>query len=318
MSEFMKLKALSHYDGDMDERFGDCILLYNTQSVIVYDCGHTRHAKAVETFLGNNANITTVNIVVSHNDSDHTDGVCELLDWLHSHDKYTVQVFSHQYLKHVDTILDKVDDGRRNRESLKRSLLAEFDNIKKIIETAQKYNFSTIEALQGISIGSCTIVGPTVDEFTDVAAKAVDNRESNNIGEGDAQETVMNAASVQLKCKLDDGRYVLLCGDASPDYIKNIETYCYIQLPHHGQEADAKAIFKRLGGSAYIKEYLISDNTGSSRTSGGSDSLVIYMKNEKYSPAHNTKKQIVELPLFKGAVLVDKERRSCLGDMDSI
>ena len=47
---------------------------------------------------------------------------------------------------------------------------------------------------------SCTIVGPTENEFIEVAAKAIDSRESDNIGEGDAQETVMNAASVQLKC----------------------------------------------------------------------------------------------------------------------
>ena len=169
----MKLKALSHYDSDTDTRFGDCILLYDTQSVIVYDCGHSKHAEAVESFLENNLNITTVNIVVSHNDSDHTDGACELLDWLYNHDIYTVKVFSHQYLKHVDTILDKINDGRRKRERLKQALLDEFDNIKNIIETAQKYDFPTIEALQGTSVGGCTIVGPTVDEFTDVAAKAV-------------------------------------------------------------------------------------------------------------------------------------------------
>lgn len=35
----MKLKALSHYDNDMDTRFGDCILLYDETSLVVYDCG---------------------------------------------------------------------------------------------------------------------------------------------------------------------------------------------------------------------------------------------------------------------------------------
>lgn len=57
--------------------------------------------------------------MVSHNDSDHTGGVCELLNWLKDSGKYTVRVFTHQYLKYVDKILDTVDDGRRDRESLK-------------------------------------------------------------------------------------------------------------------------------------------------------------------------------------------------------
>lgn len=44
----MKLKALSQYDGDKDTRFGDCILIYNNSSLIVYDCGHIKHAEYVE------------------------------------------------------------------------------------------------------------------------------------------------------------------------------------------------------------------------------------------------------------------------------
>ena len=71
----MKLKALSHYKGDMDTRYGDCILLYDSTSLIVYDCGHARHAEEVENFLKANKAITQVHIVISHNDSDHTNGV---------------------------------------------------------------------------------------------------------------------------------------------------------------------------------------------------------------------------------------------------
>ena len=47
----MKLKALSHYDGDMDTRFGDCIMISNSTQLIVYDCGHEKHAEAVGDFL---------------------------------------------------------------------------------------------------------------------------------------------------------------------------------------------------------------------------------------------------------------------------
>jgi hypothetical protein len=41
----MKLKALSHYNSDLDTRFGDCILVYNSVSLIVFDCGCTAYAE---------------------------------------------------------------------------------------------------------------------------------------------------------------------------------------------------------------------------------------------------------------------------------
>ena len=312
----MKLKALSHYNGDTDTRFGDCLLLHDNTSLIVYDCGHTKHTEAVEEFLQSNPLISQIHVVVSHNDSDHTAGVCGLLEWLCERSKYTVNVYSHQYLKHVDTILDKIDDGRRSRESLKKSLLAEFDNIKTIIESAQACGFATEEALSGRSVGKCTITGPTIDEFTDVAAKAVDSRVDNNIGEGHAEETVMNAASVQMKSKLDTAQTILLCGDASPAYLHNLNNYDIIQLPHHGQLDDAQAIFEELD-DPYDKTYFISDNTGSGATSGGSEKLVKYMKDEKYSPALNTKGGVVIIPLSGfGSATGRRQQGVRLGEMD--
>ena len=49
----------------------------------------------------------------------------------------------------------------------------------------------------------------------------------------------------------------------------------------------------------YCKEFLISDNTGSGYNSGGSDKLVKKMKQEKFTPAYNTKEGVVELPKEK-------------------
>jgi len=311
----MKLRALSHYDGDTDTRFGDCVLLYNQTSLTVYDCGHAKHTNAVTSFLISNPSISQVHIVVSHNDSDHTKGVCDLLDWLSKREKYEVKVYSHQYLRHIDTILDKIDDGRRNRESLKRTLLEIFDNIKTIIERAQQYNFSTVEALKGKSVGTGVIVGPTEDEFTDVAAKAVDSRVDDTIGEGDAEETVMNAASVQLKYKLETVENILLCGDATPAYLKSLDSYEIIQLPHHGQLDDAKAVFSTLKDS-YSKKYFISDNTGSGANSGGSDKLVQYMKDEYYNPAMNTKNGIVAINSGSGVRVETKPQGVKLGEMN--
>ena len=313
----MKLKALSHYDYDLDTRFGDCILLFDSKSLVVYDCGHEKHAEAVELYLQSNTLVTQIFIIITHNDSDHTNGVCRLLKWLNNYNKYSVHLYSHQYLKHVDTILDKIDDGRRNRESLKEALLAEFDNIKTIIETAQACGFTANEALKGTIVGDCIIVGPTVDQFTDVAANAVDNRINDKIGEGKAEETVMNAASVQLKCKLENAAIILLCGDASPDYLHSLDSYDIIQLPHHGQLADAQAIFEKLGGNSYNKDYLISDNTGSGATSGGSADLVHYMKDENFSPAMNTKNAPVYIPSGSiGIISTKKQQGVKLGGMD--
>lgn len=291
----MKLQALSHYQGDMKTRFGDCILLLDSNSLTVFDCGHEKHAKEVIGKLKSTPAITEVNIVVSHNDNDHTAGVCHLLDWLKEQGRYAVTVYTHKYFEHVDEILEKVDDGRRTRESMERALLDEFDNITTIIETAEIYGFTTMEALEDTAVGTCVIVGPTTDQFIEVAAQAVDSRVSDAVVGEHTEETVMNAASIQLSGKLDDGQSFLLCGDAHPDYLERLGSYDVIQLPHHGQMADAQAIFDQLS-DPYSKVFLISDNTGDGENSGGSDELVQYMKDRNYSPAKNTKSGVVRLP----------------------
>lgn len=312
----MKIKMLSNYNNDMDTRFGDCILSYDASSVIIYDCGHKMHAEEVEKFLSINEAIKNVYIVISHNDTDHVSGVISLLKWLKDKGCYSVNVYAPQYLKYVDEIYIEIDDDRRKRERLKEAILSEYNNIKDIINTAMEYDFETIDSVKGTAVYKFEIVGPTKEEFIEVVAKAIDNRESDVIGEGDAAETVMNAASVQLKIILENGQSVLLCGDASPDYLKELESYDIIQLPHHGQLSDAKAVFEKLD-DVYEKEFLISDNTGSGVTSGGSEDLVSYMKTEKMSAAYNTQNGVVELPRksIKGG-LTNTQRSMVLGDLD--
>lgn len=286
----MILKALSHYDGDMDTRFGDCILLYDSNSLIIYDCGHARHAEEIERFLNRNISISQVHIVVSHNDSDHTNGIESLLDYLYSK-KYEVTVYTSLYLKSAKKILELLDDERRTLPATKQHILQTFDNIKDIVEKAQEYGFSIENASVGAEVFSGSIVGPTEDEFAEVVAKAIENDTGTKID----GESVMNAASVQMKCKLDNMQTVLLCGDASPAYLHNMNSYDLIQLPHHGKLDSAIAIFESLT-DPYSKDYLVSDNTGSGSTSGGSDNLVEYMKTERYSPALNTKNGVVSIP----------------------
>jgi len=310
----MKLKALSHYDGDIDTRFGDCILIYDSASLVVYDCGHTKHAEAVKGFLQSNLSISQVHIVVSHNDSDHTNGVIDLLGYLYSK-KYTVTVCTSLYLKSAKKVLELLDDDRRKLPATKQHILETFDKIKDIVEKAQEYKFTIKDATINTVVSSCSIVGPTEDEFVTVVAQAIEDDTVTQI-EG---ETVMNAASVQLKCKLDNAQTILLCGDASPSYLHNLDSYDIIQLPHHGQLDNAQAIFEELK-DPYNKTYFVSDNTGSGATSGGSDKLVQHMKDEKYSAAYNTKNGVVDLPknVTTGEKTPSPQRREYYGDLDSI
>ena len=191
----MKLKALSHYDGDTDTRFGDCILLYDATTLIVYDCGNERHAEEVENFLKNNSLISEVHVVISHNDEDHTKGVTTLFDRLYD-EGYDVSVYSSLYLKSAKEVLDILDDDRRTLKGTKDRILKTFDHIKEIVEKAQEYNFTVKDATVNTKVASGSIVGPTEDEFVNVVAQAVEDDKVTKY-EG---ETVMNAASVQLKC----------------------------------------------------------------------------------------------------------------------
>lgn len=207
-------------------------------------------------------------------------------------------------------IYDVLDDGRRTLPATKQHILETFDNIKDIVEKAQEYGFSIENATIGKKVLSGSIVGPTEDEFALVVAQAI---EDNKIIDG---ETVMNAASVQLKYKLDNAEAVLLCGDASPEYLHHLDGYDLIQLPHHGKLDNAIKIFEALRDS-YSKAYLISDNTGSGITSGGSDKLVEYMKNEHYSPALNTKHGVISIPKNSyGSNCNSRIRGVKLGEMD--
>lgn len=301
----MKLKALSNYDGDKDTRFGDCILIYDNSTLIIYDCGHERHADAVKNFLQENRLTNQIHIVISHNDSDHTNGIFSLLDYLYQNG-YTVTIYTSLYLKNTKEVLDILDDGRRTSKATREHILEIFDKICDIVQKAEEYNFSVVNAEVNTSVSIGTIVGPKVDEFAGVVAAAI---EADSTGARIDGETVMNAASVQLKIKLDNAQTVLLCGDATPEYLHNLYMYDVIQLPHHGKLDSAKLIFENLN-DPYSKIYLVSDNTGSGMTSGGSDKLIDYMEEENFEPAQNTKNGIVYIPENVGGYIGNSGERS--------
>lgn len=290
----MKLRALSKYNNDTNTRFGDCILVYDKQNLIVYDCGCDRHSDEVVSFLGRNPSITNVSVITSHNDRDHTDGICRLLEQLYPN--YNVVLYTPLYLKSVGPVMKQLDDGRRTSAKTKEHILETFDHIKEIVEKAQELRIPVQNTTVGTTIGACAIVGPTEKEFSGVVATAIDNAVGDNID----GETVMNAASVQLRCPIDGMGNLLLCGDATPEYLHNIWEYDIIQLPHHGKLDSAKKIFDTIKAYGYkVDDYrfLVSDNTGSAQNSGGSDELVTYMSKLKYRAAYNTKHTVITLPM---------------------
>ncbi|MBE5861960.1 MAG: hypothetical protein E7295_03820 [Lachnospiraceae bacterium] len=279
----MKLKALSHYDGDLETRFGDCLLVYDSMHLIVYDCGHEKHAERIKSILECNSLIQEIYIVVSHNDSDHTDGIIPLMEYL-AEKQYKTTIYTSLYLKSAEKIEKILDDGRRNKKSICDHILDIFDRIAEIVERAMEFDFNVIDAKEGTAVLSAEIVGPSEDEFAEVVAKAIEDEGAGSIN----GETVMNAASVQLKLYLDKNTPVLLCGDASPEYLKALSSYKIIQFPHHGQFDDGCSILEKLGDASYMKEFIISDNTGNGKNAGGSEELVAYMKQEHYKAAYNT------------------------------
>ena len=272
----MKIKILSSKDYENSEKnCGDCILIDTGDKVIAYDCGCEEHAKRVINYLTENK-YEKVYVILSHNDSDHFEGLKFLIDKSKVHSITTILL-----LKHIDDILDEIDDKRRTRESIKKLVSEYFDNI---------YSLSGNNLIDSMDesyiIDPCiNFVGPSYDYLLEAVSKALDNSESDNID----METIVNAISVQVEIIIGNHK-VLLTGDASFNSIKDkITEYDAIQLPHHGKKDQADKIFEINEGREDVI-YIVSDNTGNSN--GGSDDL---MKNCVGKRIKNTKSGDIDL-----------------------
>lgn len=254
----MKVKILSskNYE-NQDINYGDCILIDTGNKVIIYDCGSEEHAKRVVKYLDDNS-YEKVYVILSHNDSDHYDGLKYLIEQNKVYSITTILL-----LKHIDDILDEINDGRRTRNSIKKAISDYFDNI---------YSLSGNNLIDSMddsySIDPCiNFVGPNYDYLLDAVSKALNNNESDNID----METIVNSISVQVEIIIDNHK-MLLTGDASFNALEDkITEYDAIQLPHHGKYAQAEKIFDKNEGRESVI-YVVSDNTGSSN--GGSDELM--------------------------------------------
>lgn len=252
----MKVKILSakNYE-EKDKNYGDCFIIDNGDEVIVYDCGSVEHAKRVINYM-DERNIDKVKVILSHNDSDHFDGIPYLIEEEKVEKIYTVLL-----LKYKDELLDTIADGRKTRESISKQIEEKYSNIK---ELGGKNLLEEIEVGLKIAKG-IEVVGPDHDYMIKAFAKALDTTEGDTID----CETVVNATSVQVSIKMRDCK-MLLCGDCSFTAIEDkVKDYSIIQLPHHGKLDQAQKIFDAKKDNN--TKYIVSDNTGN--TVGGSDKL---------------------------------------------
>lgn len=256
----MILKVLSskHYK-DTTKDYGDCFVFIDGKTAVIYDCGSEEHALRVISIL-DEYNIDKATIILSHNDDDHFEGIPLLI----SKGKVD-KLFTILLLKYKDELLDEIDDGRINRNSIGNKITELYDNISSLSKTVP---LKDVYENENELPSQVEFIGPDFDYMIKAAAKGLDNREGNIID----RETITNAASIQIQLKLGTKK-VLLTGDCTPDAFPEgikLNSYQYIQLPHHGKPSSAEEIFKKAFPDVGVT-YLVSDNKGNAN--GGSDNL---------------------------------------------
>jgi len=253
------------YEGKENGWYGDGIVVYNENSkqMMAYDCGSEQHADRIIDIMKTKG-FTKTDIILSHNDKDHFEGIPRLIE-----SGKVGKIFTTLLLRseHLDEILDRLDNKKRTREATKKRILKLYDNIAELTGNDLKDVYlDEIELPEGI-----TFIGPSKDVMLDAVVKAIENDDL-TVQEGD--ETLVNATSLQFAIKIEDGKDLLLLADASFDnIICDLTEYNYIQLPHHGKLVTAEQIFYEIGVDNLLDhEFIVSDNTGSSN--GGSDELM--------------------------------------------
>lgn len=220
MTKILVLSSRNYPNSDIIN-YGDCILIDTDTDFIIYDCGSEKHAEEALTFMDKHG-ISSAKVILSHNDSDHFDGIPRLL----ASGKVSV-IKTTLLLKYKDEILDRIDDGRKTRESVSKQILELYSNIATLSGAPIEDIYEHPEDLcPGVSI-----VGPDFDYMLNSVAKRLDGREGDTMD----GETAVNATSIQVSVKFENNK-VLLCGDCSFSSIEDkVREYNCIQLPHHGK-----------------------------------------------------------------------------------
>ena len=199
MNEIITLSA-KHYENAETTSYGDCILINTGTELYIYDCGSSKHAEEVIQYMDKNG-YEKATLILSHNDSDHFDGIPTLI----ANDRIS-SIRTTLLLKYVDEILERIDDKRRNRDTVKQEILEKYDNIATLsgcnLEDIYECGFSLTDEI--------SIVGPDFDYMLDTVAKHLDGREGDTVD----GETAYNATSIQLAVDICS-HTLLLAGDAS-------------------------------------------------------------------------------------------------------
>lgn len=269
----LNIKVLAANEQKDDKDFGDCIIINDSGNVIVYDCGSEELADQVLEYVKENS-IDKIDIVLSHNDNDHFDGIPKLVDAGIVNSITTLLL-----LKYKDEIFKKISDGRVTEDSMVKHIEEMYSNIYSL-----KGN-NLLDALDNNNISSnVKVVGPSTEYFIDAVAKQFTPTESNNIDDS----TIMNAISVQLEISFNNKK-LLLTGDADvAAFDDKVINYEAIQLPHHGNPDMAEKIFE-INDMRNNVLYIVSDNKGKD-INGGSDKL-----NQKGHYIRNTKSGAFEV-----------------------
>lgn len=275
----MDIKFLSSKDYENNiGNCGDCIIITTNTQMMVYDCGCKEHAQRVIDIMKDKG-FNKIIGVLSHNDKDHFEGFETLIDENKIDSIYTICA-----LKHIDDILNEINDNRYNRDSVKAKILEIYNNVEKLSGKLEDIYDTNNKILSKDIISGVKIVAPDYDYAIKTIARAVKNSEPDTI-DGDS---VMNAASVCLKV-YDSSNNMLLTGDSTFENIKdNLADMNYVQLPHHGRAAQIDDIFEYYDARDEDPMYLISDNTGESN--GGVDKRKI-----KYRKHKNTRDEEFEI-----------------------
>lgn len=257
MKEIIILSA-KNYKKDNKNNCGDSTIINTGTELIIYDCGSVHHADTVMQYMKDNG-FDKAKLILSHNDSDHFDGIHTLIENEKISSIHTVLL-----LKYAEDILKEIDDKRRNKDKVKEEILETYSNIA----TLSGCNLEDIYESNKALADDVTIIGPDYNYMIETTAKRLDGREGNTVD----GETAVNATSVQVAIKINSHK-MLLCGDCSFSAIEDkVRDYDLIQLPHHGKNKQAQKIFDKKKDQIY-SYYFVSDNTGGSI--GGSDDLDI-------------------------------------------
>lgn len=269
---------------------GDCFIIRSAHKAIVIDCGSIEIAdKAWDNIYIHRVILDSLDIIITHPDSDHYAGVGRLVEKAHWYTKVNIYYMRYTDIKDLLAEVKKID-GRRTYNSLTRCI----DNIYKDMED----KFSNLEKLSNVTI--CPVIpGASCYEFFDCGQTIVEICQPNKYEVKEIlkqytddnnvkfdNESAKNTLSLRIViyCGI---RTIFICGDYpicdSSGYIKphikkliseharDTELTQFV-VPHHGKAEYVKAL---------VREYpemklCVSDNKTYGQRGGLDKSLLSY------------------------------------------